>query len=239
MFYAFTLGTGKSSLILKFIEDLDHCFSFVPSEIIYIFSGTAQEKFKPFENKIKFLSSWDSPELNLEKLKQKRDLLIIVDDMYQCAPHDFIRLCFTQYNHHLNWCFILILHNLYTKELHAARSINLNSQMTIFLSSPRARDMVRTFAQQTHCGNTHFFNEVYNHCVENVPFGYLIFDSSVRYPNHLRLRTNVLKSQEPMVIFTPKKVQAEEKQSLLAKRKRKLEHGKKGSGDLSEIDTKS
>ena len=216
-------GTGKSTLVLNLLRDGDYCFSFKPTEIIYIYSGTHQEKFKEFEGKIKFYSTWDSPDLDLEKLKKKKEIIFIVDDMYQksVCPHDFIRLAFTQYNHHLSWVFILILHNLYTPELHAARSINLNSQMTIFLSSPRSRDMVRTFAYQTHCENSHFFNEVYDHAVGDCPFGYLIYDSSVRCPTRLRLRTNVLKKEYPVIFFTPKRKSLDEHDPKKEKKRKK------------------
>ena len=98
--------TGKSTTMLKLIDNIKEMVDFsnvsdLP-EIIYIFN-TPQKKFNDFKDKAKFYRGWNHDQLRPEKLRQKTNLMIFVDDSVTDAPQNFLREIFTIDSHHRNW----------------------------------------------------------------------------------------------------------------------------------------
>ena len=89
-------------LIDQFEKIVDYSSQDKPPEIIYIFN-TPQQKFQNYKNKATFYRGWNHDDLRPEKLRQKTNLMIFVDDSVCEAPKDFLREIYTIDSHHRNW----------------------------------------------------------------------------------------------------------------------------------------
>ena len=98
-------GTGKTSLILKIIDQIEHVMDFVPTKILYVY-GCYQPAFEKFPQ-VTFYDGWDHPGLELNNLPT--DSLLVCDDSVDLHPDKkFFVSFYTRESHHLRVSIITI-----------------------------------------------------------------------------------------------------------------------------------
>ena len=126
--------------------------------------------------------------------------LLIYDDMsLEVLDSPAIANVFTK-GRHAGYSVIIVLHNLFQKSKFG-RIINLNtSHYCLF----RQRDLnqVETLARQIFGrGKSKKFISLYEKCVLQKQFGYLVIDLSVTTPDKIRKRSNVANEEEFEVVY--------------------------------------
>ena len=94
---------------------------------------------------------------------------------------------------------ILVLHNLYERGL---RKISLNSTMIILTNSTRDCSKIQFFDRQSFSRTKNFLPAVYKHICESQAYGYLILDFSKNINQYLKVTSNWLKKDSPIMSFT-------------------------------------
>ena len=194
-------GTGKSFLLERIVMNTDAIFNAPVDHIFYIYNDF-QSQFSDMEKankKLKFFHLFDHPEI--ENIHEYSQLLLILDD---CADlhkdKTWVRDWHIRKSHHQNQSIISVYHGLYNSNIPFFRLISLNTQITIFLNSPRSQDQIAIFARQCFTGNSRNFLAVYNEIMRK-KYGYLCVNFQPGYDYRLRLMTNFIPPDEPPMIF--------------------------------------
>ena len=91
--------------MLKLIERLDNLVDYSNEEsrptIIYIYK-CPQEKFQRLKN-VELYETWDHTALQPERLRQRQNLMIFLDDVVHDAPPSFLKQIHTIDCHHRSW----------------------------------------------------------------------------------------------------------------------------------------
>ena len=195
-------GTGKSSLLERICRYADDLYRKKPKEI-FICYCILQEGFIQLERedpRVKLFHLFDHEELR--NLENHPDTLLILDDTIEFAPEGYVKTLYTQWSHHFSVSCWTIYHNLYSKNIPDNRTININSQITILMSSLRSIDQVRSFARQCYTKNCPNFMALYKEVCLDKKYGYLIINFHPSYENMFRLMTNLIPPQDtPPIAF--------------------------------------
>ncbi len=188
--------TGKTELVIKILQNLHHVFMGEFSEIIWAYSSYQQcyEKIPGAQ----FCHGLP----DMEKLRgaPTASKLLILDDLLSSLSKtpELIDL-FTHDVHHNNITVIFIVQNLY---FNGIRNSRINCQGIILMKSVGDKLTVQTLARQLYPGCSQFFLKAYSDATK-LPYTYLLIDLSMHTPDQLRLRTNILPDQWPMVAYVP------------------------------------
>ena len=100
-------------------------------------------------------------------------------------------------SHHRNLSIIFIIHNLFHqgKEM---RNLSLNSHYIMLFKNPRDSLQISTLARQMYPGKSQFLIEAFQHATKQ-SYGYVLLDLKPTTPETLRVRTDILPSQVPVV----------------------------------------
>ena len=120
----------------------------------------------------------------------KRNIIVIDDQMIEAGKDNRIVNLFTKGSHHRNLSVIYIVQNLFHQG-EGNRSISLNSHYLMLFKNPRDKLQILTLAKQMYPGRTDFFLKQYEEAVRR-PHGYLLIDLKTTTQDDCRLRTNVL-----------------------------------------------
>ena len=124
----------------------------------------------------------------------KRNLIVIDDQMIEAGKDNRIVNLFTKGSHHRNLSVIYIVQNLFHQGK-GNRSISLNSHYLVLFKNPRDKLQILTLAKQMYPSETAWFIKEYEETVRR-PYGYLFVDLRPTTPDRCRLRTNVLPGEE-------------------------------------------
>ena len=124
----------------------------------------------------------------------KRNLIVIDDQMIEAGKDNRIVNLFTKGSHHRNQSVIYIVQNLFHQGK-GNRSISLNSHYMVLFKNPRDKLQILTLAKQMYPSETAWFIKEYEEAVRR-PYGYLFVDLRPTTPDRCRLRTNVLPGEE-------------------------------------------
>lgn len=128
--------------------------------------------------------------------------LVIIDDMHQMltkSMNDFITNFITRSVHHNKISVLLVVHNLYSKNM---RTCNLSTDYILLFNFPRDRSTVSQIAKQVCPGQNKFLREAYDLSTFNKLFGYLFLDLHQLQNPRLRFRSCIYNDDETL-IFTP------------------------------------
>ena len=194
-------GTGKTSLILKIIDQIEHVMDFVPTKILYVY-GCYQPAFEKFPQ-VTFYDGWDHPGLELSNLPT--DSLLVCDDSVDLHPDKkFFVSFYTRESHHLRVSIITIFHNVFSKVLPDMRTLNMNTMYTILTASKRCFDQIDCLARQVFKSDSKAMIECYRRICEDQEWGYLVLDLHPKSNSMCKLQTNIFKEDGPRTIFVPK-----------------------------------
>ena len=124
----------------------------------------------------------------------KRNLIVIDNQMTEAGKDNRIVNLFTKGSHHRNPRIIYIVQNLFHQGK-GYRSINLNSHYLVLFRNPRYKLQILTLAKQMYLSETAWFIKQYEEAVRR-PYGYLFVDLRPKTTDRCRLRTNVLPGEE-------------------------------------------
>jgi len=166
---------------------------------IYYFYGAFNENWRKLKH-IQFIKGLPDPDFQF-----KRGSLVIIDDlMAECSNNPFITDLFTKMSHHMNLSIVLVSHNLFCpgKEF---RTISLNCHYFILFKNVRDTFQISLLGRQMYgAGSKDFLSQVYKSATNRL-HGYLCIDFRAITPDKERLRTNVLKSDGPIIYYAEKK----------------------------------
>jgi hypothetical protein len=196
-------GSGKTVLVRNLLESVDQLINVEKTFRVLWSYGTYQSGYNvPYLN----------PNVRVEHIEGlptgeegDYDILVVDDLMSELGGSKALSNLFTKGSHHDNISVIFIVQNFFHKGPEM-RTISLNSQYLILLKNRRDQSQMSTLARQLYPRNTKFFQEAYDMAINMSSFGYLLFDCRADTPEKLRLRTHILPSEAPVIIFLPKNV---------------------------------
>ncbi len=139
---------------------------------------------------------------NIEKKIGSRSGLVIIDDlMNEVSSDPKLTAFFTKKVHHrgISVCFLVQRVFPPAKEF---RTMSLNAGYFVLFKNPRDRSEIRHLGAQ-FCPGSKFLQESYMDSTSR-PHGYLICDFRQECPERLRVRTNILPEEAPVVIYVRK-----------------------------------
>lgn len=192
-------GSGKTYFVRELLEhftDISTCEA--PVRITWSY-GVFQELYDVPISNVRVTYCPGFPE-SIDGLD-----VLVLDDM-QTSAGDDRRLAdlFTRYSHHKKLTVIYIIQNLF-QQSKFMRTAALNSHYLVLLSSRRDRGQVSRLASQLFPGEADFFISAYKAALGR-EYGYLLIDLTTSTDEKNRLRTNVVPTEYPILIFRKKDV---------------------------------
>ena len=144
----------------------------------------------------------------LEELKKmltpykKTGSCCVFDDSIHDIQEDISKI-FTIYSHHLNCSVFFISQNLFYQNKEY-RTMNLNATYCIIMGGFRSRGQILSYAKQISPYRTNYIVDGFTDATKS-PYGYLIFDFKQGVADHIRLRTNILPSENPVTVYVQSK----------------------------------
>ena len=190
-------GSGKTVWVQSLLQQAQTVIDQPPERIIWCYSQwqNAYTQLLMMIPTIEFVKGIPESLENDSYLDvNKRNLIVIDDQMIEAGKDNRIVNLFTKGSHHRNLSVIYIVQNLFHQGK-GNRSISLNSHYLVLFKNPRDKLQVLTLAKQMYPSETAWFIKEYNEAVRR-PFGYLFVDLKPTTPDRCRLRTNVLPGEE-------------------------------------------
>lgn len=193
--------SGKSSWVFKLIEYNRSMITPSPDRIVYCYS-IYQKKFDDLKRKIPYIEFINGLPPNEEDFfdRNKNNLLIFDDLAAECNNNSRIAEWFVKGSHHLNTSLILITQNLFSKGKES-RTISLNCSYLLIFKSPRDSSQILYLSRQIFPKKKNFLVKAYEMATERKAHSYILIDCKQSQDDQLRIRTNVLPCEEPMIIF--------------------------------------
>jgi ABC-type dipeptide/oligopeptide/nickel transport system ATPase component len=196
-------GSGKTVLIRNILENCDKLIDVQKKFRVFWSYGTFQDGYnQPYKN----------PNIDMNyveglptKDEGEYDILVVDDLMSEAGGSKALSNFFTRGSHHDKISVIFIVQNFFHKGVEM-RTISLNSQYLILQKNRRDQSQMATLGRQLYPRNTNYFLDAYDKAINMSAYGYLVFDCRADTPEQLRLRTNILPQEFPIIVFIPKNV---------------------------------
>lgn len=173
-------SSGKTTLLVKLIENVEKMFSPAPAHILYCYSEYNEAIPRLQELNVEVHSGLPSDEiLN----NSKKPLLLLMDDLMLHVDKKYLDLLVTVKSHHRNIGVIFVAQNLFDKNLKTARD---NSQYIIVMKSPSSLRTIRDIGTSLFPGKTKEFMEIYEEATRK-KYGYLLMNLHAGVDSELRL----------------------------------------------------
>ena len=196
-------GGGKTSFVIKFIENASQMFDTKPAHV-YWFYGivTAQQ---PLLTKKGFLTYQGLPD-NFDFIEPTS--IVVLDDLMDAAgKHEGVTDLFTKLAHHKNLFVIFIQENLLPRQPDA-RTRSLNSQYLALFRNSRDKFQIDVLGRQIYPSKKHYLLNIYEDvCI--APYSYLFIDLHQKTSELIRFRSNILPEEAPMYAYVDKHLYAQ------------------------------
>ena len=150
-----------------------------------------------------------SPELMEELSESRSHWIVCLDDMQeQLNRSKDGAMMFTRGCHHKNYSLIYLAHNVLGSGGAFARLISLSSHYMILFRQNRDFQQISCLGRQLFGknGQTKFFMSAYEQAISK-QYGYLFIDNHPHTTEDTyRLRTHIIPSQQPTLVYTPKNI---------------------------------
>ena len=190
-------GSGKTVWVQSLLQQAQAVIDQPPERIIWCYSQwqPAYSQLLMLIPTIEFVKGIPTAlEQDAYLDVNKRNLIVIDDQMIEAGRDNRIVNLFTKGSHHRNLSVIYIVQNLFHQGK-GNRSISLNSHYLVLFKNPRDKLQILTLAKQMYPSETAWFIKEYEEAVRR-PYGYLFVDLRPTTPDRCRLRTNVLPGEE-------------------------------------------
>jgi hypothetical protein len=135
----------------------------------------------------------------------RRNSIVVIDDlMMEAKDSSAITNLFTKVTHHLNCFVIYITQNYFTSTCEDVTR-RRNVQYVVLFKNPADVSQIRTIGQKMFPTEPRFLTSTYTNAVSR-PHGYLLLDLRQETPDILRVRSNILLHQFPMMAYKQKTV---------------------------------
>lgn len=188
--------SGKSTFVLKFLDNLKEMCDTEFSDIIWHFSLWHPDLDIP---NIRFVQGLPDADFDTEG-----PTLIILDDLMRESGNSSVLVdLFSRGCHHKNISIFFITQNIFYKGKNQ-RDLSLNSHYLVLFKNPRDKTQIRFLAQQMCPQNSKFLQEAFCDSTKEA-HGYLLVDLKQNTPEHLRFRTLIFPQDGGMVVYVPRK----------------------------------
>ena len=192
-------GSGKTSLLIKLIEQRVQLVEPPPKAVLYCYGH--YNAAVPLLQKLGISVSAGIPSEETLKALPRPALILLDYLMIQLnSKRELLADWFSRKSHHENLSIVFIVQNLFERSMKIVRD---NAQYMILLNSPSAALQIRSLGQQLFPGNLKFFLSSYQQAVSDKKFGYLLIDLHPVSEQTLRLRTNLFKEDDFQSVFIP------------------------------------
>jgi hypothetical protein len=185
-------GSGKSSLMADIIRNRERLVNILPKKIIWSYSVDQPEFFKSLPPEVelhKGLPDLDSIGIYDSAGNVTHHTWIVLDDLTDILNNEISKL-FTIYSHKKLITSFLLCQNFYDKNVHL-RTITLNAHYLIIFPNPRNPSQFFRIASQIFPNKYKSLIKVYEE-ISKIPYNYLLIDTSILCPEHLRVRSDIL-----------------------------------------------
>lgn len=196
MLVAGSTGSGKTRLVREILSNYDKISTLNRPVTVKWCYGVHQQLYKePLDNpEVRITYEPDFP-----NSIDGYDVLVL-DDLQSTAGDDKrLSDLFTRYSHHKNMSVIFIVQNLYL-QAKQMRNVSLNSHYLLLLSSRRDRNQIAKLGSQLYPGETDLFLSAYKSALSR-EYGYMLADLTPTTKEEFRLRTNIIPTEYPIIIF--------------------------------------
>jgi hypothetical protein len=206
---SFMLGgvshSGKTTFVFNLLKNTDVLFQNpkCKQNIIFFYNQwqDAYELFKPTN----IVKEWINKLPTTEDIKEKTLLykndggsMLIIDDFAEKLDSAIVHL-FSVLCHHTNSVVFVLTQNIFSRN-RSFRDISLNSTYIVLFRNPRDKSQIVNFAKQYAPENTKGVVKAFHQATKS-PFSYLLFDLHQTTPSHIRMRSNVLPHEAPMICW--------------------------------------
>jgi vacuolar-type H+-ATPase subunit F/Vma7 len=139
----------------------------------------------------------------------KHNSIVVIDDLMQEAKDSLhITNLFTKITHHRN-CFVIFITQNYFSQSSNEITRRRNCQYVVLFKNPADTSQIHLIASKMFPDNRHFLSKSFKDAVSR-SHGYLLLDLRQETLDDLRVRTNILPHELPMIVY---------KQSICDKKK--------------------
>lgn len=194
-------GSGKSTWIYNFLQNIDDMYTDQsPEKVLYCY-GIYQDLFIDMERNCPRLSFHQGiptrEEMEDFTANGKHNLIVLDDLMHVVVDNAEMELLFTQGCHHRKLSVIFVTQQLFYQGK-KARTIALNTWYMVLLKNLRNVAQVSTLGRQLFPGKGNALANAYQDCLKT-PYGYLVVDMAPNTNDLYRLRTNVFPGEDPLI----------------------------------------
>jgi len=198
-------GSGKSTFIKRFIQDIDGMYDKDPPvETLYCYD-IHQDIYDTMEREnsnLTFLEGLPSTEQLDAFLKDSQHRLLILDDMQNVIRNSsLVESLFTAGCHHRYLSVMYVTQNLFQQGTRS-RTISLNAFYHILFPSTRDRGQIATLGRQLFWEKSKYFVKIYEDVLKN-GYRYLIIDNTPDANPDYRLRTCIFPGEDVIVYQIP------------------------------------
>lgn len=201
--------SGKTSLVYKMLREKHRLFVPAPSRVLLVYKENQQlyqkmRKLKLIQEMVSTLPSLEDLKTMAKAEKQKAGSLMIIfdDQMLETAKNMSYLEAWSVSCHHLNMTLVFLAQHLFF-DSPVFRSLSMNSQIMILMKNPKDLRSVSTLASRMYPYHSKFMVDAFKTATKD-GYGYLVVDYQQPTPEHLRLRSHMLRSERPMRIYLEK-----------------------------------
>ena len=184
---------GKTSFVLRLIDNLESAVEPLIRKILYCYNEYQPDKFDTYRSRVQFYKGLPS----LQMFDGREPTLVIIDDLMGETNSDVSEL-FTRVSHHRDLSVVFLTQNLFAKNPHF-RTISLNAHYIVLYKNPRDAGQFEVLARQMYGSRNHKFALESFADATRVPHGYLFVDLKPTTEDDYRLRTGIFPDEQTYV----------------------------------------
>lgn len=200
---------GKTVHVKNILENQNILFQSGKIQNVHYFYREWQSLFDRMKD-IGIVKQWHNNLPTTEIMRElafphigKDGTLFIIDDFGQNLTGDISDL-FNVLSHHANISVIILLQTLFSKNP-VYREIQLSAQYLSLFKNNRDKSQILQLARQINPSNKRFIVESF-HEATKAPYTYLMFDLSQDVNERVRIKSNFLPQEKPVIAWMEKKM---------------------------------
>jgi hypothetical protein len=194
--------SGKSSFIVKLLDNAKQLFDFEPENVYWYFGQITDEI--PKLAKKNYIMHEGLPE-NFNHV-EKFSVIVLDDLMAASANHKGVTALFTKAAHHRR-LFVIYMHQNLLEQSPEARTRHLNTQYLVLFDNPRDKYQITVLSRQMYPSHPKYLVNIFADATLK-QYGYLLVDLHKRTSDLIRLRVDVLPHERPMRAYVDKQLYA-------------------------------
>ena len=194
-------GCGKTSFAASFFRNAGELMEEEPRRICYfyqLYQPAFDQMKRELGSKIYFFEGMPDGE-SLENIvdSSPRPLILTFDDLSLEINEHIVNL-FQVWSHHREVSIFLILQNFFGKSKN--RDVSLSATHVGLFKSPRDKQTALNLGKQIYPGRASSFVKLFEEATRE-PHSYLILDLQQKTNDNLRLLSNILPEQRPVLCW--------------------------------------